>query len=163
MTKTYTITVRDLSNEAKVIKAREEEIKYFREAVTKEIEVLGASHSTAIISYFNHQLDEIEKITDDFDFRYGTLGVNIRVVLRRGNRALYTTSLNHAVYKGFDLKDKDLVIPSEYLEVLMLHWERIKHGIKEAIQFKLEAIEKNNIRIEDDLATKISLFRNFEL
>lgn len=163
MAKTYTITVRDLSNEAKVIKAREEEIKYFRETVTKEIEVLGASHSTAIISYFNHQLDEIEKITDSFGFYYGFYDMHIQIIMKKGKRILDVTPFGSFPCKDFDLKSKSVVISSEYLETLLRYWNDIKTKLNEAIQFKLDLIEKENENAESDLAYKLHVYNNFQI
>ena len=66
MEKTYIMTIRDLSNEAKELNAQAVKVKAFEEGVKKEIKIISESHIAAIASYLNHQLDEVMKITDCF-------------------------------------------------------------------------------------------------
>ena len=61
MEKTYTLTIRDLSNEAENIQYLNEKINYFKEGLEKTIEIKGHSHIQAIASFLKHQQEEIEK------------------------------------------------------------------------------------------------------
>ena len=62
MEKTYTLTIRDLSNEAENIQHLNEKVNYLKEGLEKTIEIKGHSHVQAIASFLKHQQEEIKKL-----------------------------------------------------------------------------------------------------
>ena len=62
MEKTYTLTIRDLSNEAENIQHLNEKVNYLKEGLEKTKKTKGHSHIQAIASFLKYQQEEIKKI-----------------------------------------------------------------------------------------------------
>ena len=179
MEKTYIMTIRDLSNEAKELNVQAVKVKAFEEEVKKEIKIISESHITAIASYLNHQLDEVMKITDCFQAYFSNFEKNIRLEAKRGKDGNcryylhikpyhYTTPTTFIVKRDNTIVKKNTANESlgeyEYeLMVLLEYWREFKNEINESIAHKIKTIQVSNMEEQKRLKRKLSLYENFEL
>lgn len=178
MEKTYIMTIRDLSNEARELNAQAIKIKAFEEEVEKKVQVMAESHVSAIASYLNHQLDEIARFTTRFSA--GICENDERIIIKiekRNENIVYLISIKPRYYLNF----MDFVINSSnskyfeipltgiskkafaYAEALIRNWTKLKKELSHKIKVEIDYIQKNNEEKQHQLQEKLALYENFEL
>lgn len=177
MEKTYIMTIRDLSNEARELNAQAIKIKAFEEEVEKKVQVMAESHVSAIASYLNHQLNEIAKFTTRFSA--GICENDERIIVKiekRGNDIVYLVSIKPLYHNNFtnfiissnskyydallsDINKKSPVC----METLIKNWSKLKKQLFYNIKTRIEEIQRANEIEQAQLKEKLALYENFEL
>lgn len=176
MEKIYIMEIRDLTNEARELNAQTFKVNTFEAEAKKEIEVMAENHIFAIASYLNHQLSEVEKFTKSFYASYESFGSRIYIRIRKRNGETifvlgiqpdYCSDLQEFIIgKDNSIKSeyhKSLSNCSEHIEVLLRCWKFFKNALQEAISKKLVSIQEENVKKQETLESKLSLYENFEL
>lgn len=184
MEKTYIVEIRDLTFEAKELNAQSMRLKKFEEETRKEIKVLAETHVSAIVSYLNHQLNEITKFTSYFHAEYYVNNTEfsggderITVKIEKSQEGLvYILSIKPQCYfesTNFILNSKDYhychswtglaeTFPS-HAEALIKNWKKLKHEIQERIKITIKDLQEENQKAQINLNNKLALYENFEL
>ena len=178
MEKTYIMTIRDLSNEARELNAQNITIKSFEEEVNKKVQIMAKNHITAITSYLNHQLDEVAKFTNHFYAGIYLMEERIEInIEKRGSDIVYvlrikpyawSTSTSFIVNNPnsrccemflFEINQK----APTHAETLIKNWNIFKQQLQRSIKDRINEIQKANEKKQSQLQEKLSMYENFEL
>lgn len=176
MEKTYVMTIRDLSNEARELNAQEIEVKSFEEEVNKRVSIMAENHLSAITSYLNHQLDEVAKFTNSFSVEIFDFEEDERIGLwieKKKEGILYVLKIKPYGYSAMNFVINDFngrscearinEITSIFSETLIKNWSKLKKQLQYNIQTKITDIQKANEEKQIRLKEKLALYENFEI
>ena len=178
MEKTYIMTIRDLSNEARELNAQNIAIKSFEEEVNKKIQIMAKNHIAAITSYLNRQLDEIAKFTTYFSA--GIYENEERIIIKiekRGEDIIYFVNIkprSFSAFTDFAINKPNFLcrelsfsrideIALIHAETLIKNWNKLKRQLINNIKVRIDEIQKENEEKQARLQKKLSLYENFEL
>ena len=175
---TYTIEIRDLTNEGKELKVLKEDVNSNCEIRTKKIEILAENHINAICSYFKHIKEEIDKLElNGFNSQvlgYDSLSTKCVFYISNGEMKLNITPTGYSYLKTFKIDIENMKIAQcgyasticgckEYLKELMRDWEELKKNINANISKEIERIKKETNLKEINSKEELSFFENFTI
>lgn len=168
MKKTYTFTIRDLTNEAQELKNEKERIEKEENIFFKRFVIESNNILQVINNYLERLYEQLQKF--DFNIRVGFGSVEVYISVNTG----VCLTINHTIYKykklyrTFVTEDENgdfrqLEENSNDMSKLLSNWSYVKKALEEQIQHKYE-IEKTNLkRREDEMKHLSSLLKNFNL
>ena len=165
MEKTYTLTIRDLSNEAENIQYLNEKINYFKEGLEKTIEIKGHSHIQAIASFLKHQQEEIEKVGIMISVKTEYLSL----VIDPMNIRLNVNGIQF-IYKDNTFKEYGGIKSIEEMEenyktmtLLLKGWEKLKRYFFITLETKYQELKRSKENAIQGLKETWELYENFEV
>lgn len=165
MEKTYTLTIRDLSNEAENIQYLNEKINYLKEGLEKTIEIKGHSHIQAIASFLKHQQEEIKKIGIMISVKTEYLSLAIDPM----NIRLDANGIQF-IYKDNTFKEYGGIKSIEEMEenyktmtLLLKGWEKLKRYFFITLETKYQEVKRSKENTIQDLKEIQELYENFKV
>lgn len=165
MEKTYTLTIRDLSNEAENIQHLNEKVNYLKEGLEKTIEIKGHSHVQAISSFLKHQQEEIKKIGVMISVEIGYLylvidSMNIRLRVD-GIQFIYkdNTFKEYGGIKSIEEMEKNY----KTMTLLLKGWGELKRYFFITLETKYQELKRSKEIAIQGLEKTLKLYENFEV
>ena len=165
MEKTYTLTIRDLSNEAENIQHLNEKVNYFKEGLEKTIEIKGHSHMQAIASFLKHQQEEIKKvgimISVETEYLYLVIDpMNIRL---RVNEIQFLYKDNTFKEYGGIKSIEEMEENYKTMTLLLKGWEKLKRYFFITLDAKYRELKRSKENAIQGLKETWELYENFEV